>query len=382
MDFIDRLREISVRIPKQLEFIQTEEATKNALVMPFLSALGYNVFDPTEVTPELNADIGVKKGEKVDYAILREGKPIILIECKHHSVDLSHAHASQLYRYFSVTDARFSLLTNGITYWFYTDLEASNKMDSKPFFEFNMLDIREAAVEELKKFSKSAFDLENILTTASQLKYTREIRRIIIEQMQEPSEEFVKFVTAQVYSGRMTQPVREQFAQLTKLAFKQVINDQINDRLKNALATENGTNGASDSAVPPVDSTAGTNGDATTDIIITTEEEIEGYHIVRAILRQVVDVKRIAMRDVQSYCGILLDDTNRKPICRLHFNRVQKYIGFFEGQTDNGKESLKEERLPIQGVDDIYKFADQLKATVNYYENVMGKKSKVLEVAA
>ena len=99
-------------------------------------------------------------------------------------------------------------------------------------------------------------------------------------------------------------------------------------------------------------------------------------------MRQVVDVKRIAMRDVQSYCGILLDDTNRKPICRLHFNRVQKYIGFFEGQTDNGKESLKEERLPIQGVDDIYKFADRLKATVNYYENVMGKKSKVLEVAA
>ena len=181
MDFIDRIREISARIPKQLDHIQTEEATKNALVMPFLSALGYNVFDPTEVTPELVADIGVKKGEKVDYAILREGKPIILVECKHHTVDLGKAHASQLYRYFGVTEARFGVLTNGIVYWFYTDLEAPNKMDARPFFEFNMLDFRDPTVEELKKFSKSSFDLDNILTTANELKYTREIRRIITD---------------------------------------------------------------------------------------------------------------------------------------------------------------------------------------------------------
>src|SRR5690606_30050359 len=160
MDFIDRLRDLSARIPKQLDFIQTEEATKHSLVMPFLSALGYNVFDPTEITPELNADIGVKKGEKVDYAILRDGKPILLIECKHHSTDLEQVHASQLYRYFSVTEARFGLLCNGVSYWFYTDLEAPNKMDNKPFFEFNMLDIRDSAVEELKKFSKASFDLD------------------------------------------------------------------------------------------------------------------------------------------------------------------------------------------------------------------------------
>ena len=157
MDFIDKIRELSVRIPKQLEYIQTEEATKNALIMPFISALGYNVFDPTEVTPELCADVGVKKGEKVDYAILQDGKPIILFECKHHSADLNKVHASQLYRYFSVTEARFSVLTNGIIYWFYTDLDASNKMDGKPFFEFSMLDVKESSVEELKKFSKSAF---------------------------------------------------------------------------------------------------------------------------------------------------------------------------------------------------------------------------------
>ena len=136
MDFIDKIREFASRIPNQLGHIQTEEATKNALVLPFITALGYNVFDPTEVVPEFTADIGTKKGEKVDYAVLKDGKPILLFECKWCGTDLEREHASQLYRYFSVTDGRFGVLTNGIIYRFYSDLEKENKMDEKPFFEF------------------------------------------------------------------------------------------------------------------------------------------------------------------------------------------------------------------------------------------------------
>ena len=102
MDFADRIRELASQVQRLLPNVRTEEATKHALVMPFIAALGYNVFDPTEVTPELIAYVGVKKGEKVDYAILREGQPVILFECKHHAADLRKDHASQLYRYFSV----------------------------------------------------------------------------------------------------------------------------------------------------------------------------------------------------------------------------------------------------------------------------------------
>lgn len=369
MDLIDKLRELSVRIPKQLDHIQTEEATKNALVMPFISALGYNVFDPTEVTPELNADIGIKKGEKVDYAILRDGKPVMLFECKHHSADLGKVHASQLYRYFSVTEARFSILTNGIAYWFYTDLEATNKMDSKPFFEFNMLDIRETAVEELKKFSKSSFDLDNILTTASQLKYTREIKRIIVEQVQEPSDDFVKFVASQVYHGKITQAVREQFTQLTRQAFKQVVNEQINERLKSALSPDVVSSPMPEVAIPLTDATTT---ESPAGDLVTTQDEVEGFYIVRAILREAIDIKRVVMRDVQSYCGILLDDTNRKPICRLYFNRSQKYVGLINfSEQDGGKITTKEERIPINDIDEIFQFSDRLKATVEKYDSVM-----------
>ncbi|MFN8500439.1 type I restriction endonuclease [Kouleothrix sp.] len=361
MDFIDRIRELATRIPKQLEYIQTEEATKNALIMPFISALGYNVFDPTEVTPELNADIGIKKGEKVDYAILRDGKPIMLFECKHHAADLSKVHASQLYRYFSVTEARFGVLTNGIVYWFYTDLDAPNKMDAKPFFEFSMLDLRDQAVEELKKFSKSVFDLSNILTTANELKYSREIKRIFAEQLAEPSDEFVKFFVAPIYTGKMTQKVREQFAALTRLALRQYISDQVNERLKTALAVE-----SAPPAPAPTELVVLTNSATPTPSepehggIQTTAEELEAFYIIRAILREVVPVKRVVMRDVQSYCGILLDDNNRKPICRLYFNSIVKSIGFFDGE--------KEARIPLLQMDELYGHAGRLKATVVRYD--------------
>ncbi len=360
MDFIDKIRELSARIPKQVEFIQTEEATKNAFIMPFISALGYDVFNPTEVTPELHADVGLKKGEKVDYAILKDGKPVILFECKHHKADLSKEHASQLYRYFSVTEARFSVLTNGILYWFYTDLEASNKMDSKPFFEFNMLDIREQDVEELKKFTKSAFDLNGILTTASELKYTREIKRIMSEQLQEPSDEFVKFFASQVYTGRMTQAIREQFTQTTRRALKQFISDQINDRLKTALATETHLSSQDQQAATtpnPAEIVAA----HLEPTVVTTQEEYEAYYIIKAVLRDAVEAKRVVLRDQQSYCGILFDDNNRKPICRLWFNGTQKQIGLFDN------DQKKETKVPIVALDDIYKLSDRLKATVSLY---------------
>lgn len=354
MDFIDRIRELSVRIPKQIEFIQTEEAAKHAFVMPFISALGYNVFDPTEVTPELCADVGVKKGEKVDYAILRDGKPIILFECKGANADLDKAHASQLYRYFSVTEARFSVLTNGIVYWFYTDLEASNKMDSKPFFEFNMLDVREQDVDELKKFTKSAFDLDGIMTTASELKYTREIKRILTEQVQDPSEEFVRFFASQVYTGKITQTVREQFKEMTQRAFRQFINDRIKERLKTALATET-TQAVSEEQVPSKVAE-----EANEQRIVTTPDEWEAYYIIKAILRETIAPERIAIRDQQTYCGILLDDNNRKPLVRLWFNSSQKYISLFDAER-------KETKVPIAKIDELYQLADRIKAAGALY---------------
>ena len=179
MDFIDHLKTISARIPQHLDHIQTEEATKTALIMPFIAALGYNVFDPREVVPEFTADVGIKKGEKVDYAVIRDGKPIMLFECKKAGSVLVDSHASQLFRYFTVTPAKIGVLTNGIEYRFFTDLEEPNKMDPKPFLVFDLMECNEFLVGEVKKLARESFDVSVLVGAASELKYTREFKRFL-----------------------------------------------------------------------------------------------------------------------------------------------------------------------------------------------------------
>ena len=215
MDFKDSIKQLSERVIKLKDKILTEEATKNALIMPFIQCLGFDIFDPTEVIPEFVADIGIKKGEKVDYAIMKNELPIILIECKWWGENLD-LHSTQLFRYFAVSKARFGLLTNGLIYRFYTDLVEPNKMDEKPFLEFDIRDIKETLIEELKKFHKSYFDIDLIVTTASELKYSNEIKSIILNELKSPTDNFVKFFINQIYFGRATEKVVSQFAEIVK----------------------------------------------------------------------------------------------------------------------------------------------------------------------
>jgi len=360
MDFIEKLQALSAKIQKQKDIIQTEEATKNAFVLPFLSALGWEIFDPSEVVPEFTTDVGIKKGEKVDYAILRDGKVLMLIECKAAHVNLADAHASQLFRYFSVTEARIAVLTDGIIYRFYTDIEALNKMDETPFMEFNMLDIQEYLVPELKRLTKQSFNINEIISVAGEMKYSREIKRMLSEELGAPTEDFVKFFAKRVYSGMLTQSVRELFTSITKKAFNQFISETINERLKLAMAAP-----AKDSSAqtqPVTESQVAAVEAGTKEGIVTTPEELEGFYIVKSILRQVTDPIRITYRDTKGYYGILLDDSNRKPICRLYLNDKQKFISLFN-------QEKQEEKVAIDKIDDLYKYADQLNATVAAYDN-------------
>ncbi|MEJ5052734.1 type I restriction endonuclease [Sphingobacterium sp. MYb382] len=348
MDFKDEIRQFAKRVDSMLPQIKTEEATKTSLILPFLRILGYDVFDPFEVQPEFIADIGIKKGEKVDYAILKDEKPMILIECKHYADGLD-PHNSQLFRYFHTTEAKFSLLTNGLEYRFYTDLVTPNKMDEKPFFEFKITDIKDNELVELRKFHKTVFDLDNIASTASDLKFFNELSTLITGEMQNPEDEFVRYFAKKVYNGAVTVKVLEQFTPLVKRVFTKIVNDEIAERLKSALKKE--TENEAQNEVPKIDADP---------LIVTTEEEIDGYLIVKSILRKDIDVGRVCMRDNQSYCGILLDDNNRKPICRFYFTPNKLRIGLFD-------KDKKETKHDILQLDDIYNFSDELLQTVNNY---------------
>lgn len=352
MDFKDQVRQLSERVSKMKELIQTEEATKNAFIMPFVNCLGYDVFNPLEVVPEYIADIGIKKGEKVDYAIMKDGGPIILIECKHWSSDLD-PHNSQLFRYFHTTTAKFGILTNGIVYRFYTDLLIANKMDEKPFFEFRIDDLKDAQIEKLREFHKSYFNLDSILTTASELKFMSELRNAIIKDLSEPSDEFTRYFAKMVYPSIVTPKVLDQFKGLVKKSFFQYINDAISERLKSALAADKKL-----AEEVQKEETAASNEEVTK--IQTTAEEMESFYVVRAIVCAKIKVDRVFNRDQQTYFGILLDDNNRKPICRLHYNGKKKYISFF----DTGKEV----KVEIQNPTDIYEHASKLISTLELYE--------------
>ena len=352
MDLKDQLKLIADRT-KHKESIQTEEATKNAFVMPFLQSLGYDVFNPLEVVPEFIADIGIKKGEKIDYAIFKDGHPTILIECKDWRQNLN-VHDGQLLRYFHVSKAKFGLLTNGIVYRFYSDLVAPNKMDEKPFLEFNITEIKDNQIEELKKFHKANFDAESIVNTASEMKYMNELKHLLHNELTEPSAEFVKYFAKQVYPSVVTAKVLEQFTELTKKSIQHYISDLITERLKTALSKEDEKNKVENeiSAEQNLEDISKIN---------TTEEELEAFLIVKTILRQKVPATRVTYRDAQSYFAIFLDDNNRKAICRLYLNGGKKYIGTLD-------ENKKETKFEIGTLDEIFNYSEILLKTTELYE--------------
>lgn len=367
MDFKDSILQLSERIEKLKDNITTEEATKNAFIMPLISALGYDVFNPLEVVPELDCDLVKKKGEKIDYAIMKDGTPILLIECKHWSQNLN-LHDTQIKKYFVASNARFGVLTNGIEYRFYTDLEKPNIMDEKPFLVVNMLNLSDIEIERIKQFHKSYFDESNVLSTAQELKYTTELRSILGSEFSSPSPDFVKYFTKQIYEGQVNQKVIEQFTPIIKRAIADHINDIISDRLGLAIKSQPKTSEEQSSAEEtpkiPVNQPELPEGavyKSEDGLVVTTQEEIDSYLIVKAILRPVIDVSRIYYRDGQRYFAILLDDNNRKPICRMYFNAKSiKYIAIFDA-------AKSEKKCEIKSLDDIYNYSDILRETVLSY---------------
>lgn len=354
MDFKDQIKQLGERVTKLKDQIQTEEATKNAFIMPFIQALGYDVFNPMEVVPEFISDIGLKKGEKIDYAIFKDGSPTILIECKHWAQNLN-IHDGQLLRYFHVSKAKFGLLTNGVVYRFYSDLVAANKMDEKPFLEFNINEIKDNQIEELKKFHKTVFDAESITNTASELKFMNELKQLIQQELINPTPDFVKHLAKQVYPSVVTAKVLEQFTNLTKKSIQQHISDLITERLKTALTKE-------DEETKKQEVVQALEKAKLDEVkVITTEEELEGFMIVKTILRQKISATRITYRDAQSYFAILLDDNNRKTICRLYLNGNKKFFVTLDDQK-------KEVKIEIHTLDDIFKYSEPLLKTVENYD--------------
>src|SRR5690625_2551106 len=234
MDFIQRVRQFVKEAEPNLQYIQNEEATKLALVFPFLTLLGYNTANPAEIMPEFTADVGTKKGEKVDIAIQIQGEPVVLMEVKPYGTDLT-LHDTQLFRYFTATHVKFGVLTDGLRYRFYSDLENENKMDSHPFFEVNLLDADDTHIAELQRFEKQSFDIEEAASAAAELKYTRRVLFGMERELRNPSDEFLTFWLREIGIRRVTKRRRTELKPVVKRALNQFIHERVNARLQSAM---------------------------------------------------------------------------------------------------------------------------------------------------
>ena len=239
MSFEDKIKIFSSKIPDKLEHIETEETTKTSLILPFLNeVMGYDTTDPTEVKAEYHADIGSKKGEKIDLAILNDDSEIMLIECKSLNTILTTKHLSQLYRYFNITDTELGILTNGVIYKFYTDSVKPGKMDKSPFMEINLIDLSEKDILLLKKFSKENFNISKIKSKADNLKYAYDIHQLISKEIEAPSDDFVRLFAKQAYDGKINANVKNKFYKIIKNEFKEVIDEKFENSI-NIPSTEN-----------------------------------------------------------------------------------------------------------------------------------------------
>lgn len=354
MDFSQKIRDLANRSKHATAYAMTEEATKTSVVMPFLQTLGFDVFNLEEVVPEFIADVGIKKGEKIDFAVRLDGKVAILLEAKPINMPLGAAQYSQLYRYFAVAGARLAILTNGREIWFFSDIQERNKLDAKPFFTFDLQNYDEAQVDELARFHKSNFDIERILEAASKLNRTEEAASYLKKQLTSPDDEFVKHIGRQIYDGSLTKAVIEELRPAIQAALDKIVRDRIQERLGVTFSSETSQPQSVDTkdqsiSEPEVSDTE------------TTEEEKLAFLIVRAIASKIVAVDRVTIRDAKSYCAVLMDDNNRKTICRLHFNgKSAKFIGLFDSEKNETRHQISE---PAE----IYKFSEQILQSISNF---------------
>ncbi|MDR1954316.1 MAG: type I restriction enzyme HsdR N-terminal domain-containing protein [Clostridiales Family XIII bacterium] len=353
MDFAEKISQFAERAKSVKEMAKTEEATKTSLIMPFFQILGYDVFNPLEFVPEFTADVGIKKGERVDYAIIMDGKPLILIECKTCGENLDK-HGSQLFRYFATSvDSKFGILTDGTVYRFYTDLDKANMLDDRPFLEIDISNIKDTQIKEIEKFHKDKLDVNKILDSASEMKFTTLIKDWLVRQFAEPEDPFVKIIMDAIYDGVKTQKAIDTLRPLIKQSLEQFQKDITNARLKSAMERR-------DEPTEPATEEDGAVDEDKGQTVETTLEELEAFAIVKSILHPICDVNKLSYSDNERYMVVNWDNNSWKRICRFYFNSRNKYITTLD-------ENKKPVRHDISTINDIYQYTDVIRDVCRRY---------------
>lgn len=312
-------------LAKAVENSDNEAKTRMYLVEPFFEILRFNRgFDNGNLVPEYDADFANLKGKKVDYAILTKGKPEILVEVKKASTKLTTKNTSQLNEYFNnTTESKIGILTNGIIYEFYCrNTSGGNSLHPTPFYTFNWENVEGSQIEKLSEFYATSIDIKAIIDIAQESFFLEKFEEAMYKELSKPSKEFVKAIFMHMDGNKLTESIEKQIRQLiNSVSIKSAL-----DRL--VIEESNTLNSG----------------------IITTEDELRVFNIIKTILAQhkQIDTNSIGYKDFKGKFSIILQDNVKKKICDLYITQTSCKI------------DIDGEKLDIPDIDSIIKLKKKL----------------------
>lgn len=318
MAFERSMKELIEKIDKEKSYANNEQATKVAFINPFLDNLGYDVRDPRKVQHEYSSEAGGKKGEKVDYAIMKDNIPIMIVEAKHHDKKLV-SWGTQLQRYFNVMPSvKFAILTNGIEYKFFTDFDEVNMLDNQPFMHINLNDMSESNFKQLEKFAYDNLDLESAYENAAYQKSMMQIHNVLVENFNTPSDSFIEFFARNIDIGQkaVTSKIKEDLRAPLKQTLDNFITSKIRKSLLHSLgATEEIANNSTQEAEAPEKAI---NTERT--VKSPSEDDLQALMIVRAIIAEFAPVEEMFLKNTTTYTTILRYNKTTRWITRIWFS--------------------------------------------------------------
>lgn len=364
MSFTDDIAKLSEQVRKRLEHIQGEEATKQSLILPFFSSLGYDIYDPTEVKPEYVSDAATKKAgqfEKVDYAIRLNNSVVMLVEAKAANEKVS-SHDGQLRRYFTWTQtAKVGIVTNGIEYRFFTDLRADNLMDEEPFLSFNILDYTSKDLDNLKFFHRDNFDPTAITIHAEEIVYTKSITKLVSELLRNPSEDFISLLlrAAKLTDSRITSRVIEKFKPIVKKSIQNSLVDLMTRSLSQEIQAEPEVSPTEALLDSEIEST-----DTTENKITTTPEELEAFAKIKSFCKREINHKDTASyfsihlgNSTWWFARLYLSSKRKSIIVRLPMDETKLLANNLEVQDCSGHVGSVATRVYISSINDLDQLA-------------------------
>ena len=280
---------------KATEKCANEAQTRLYLIEPIIQVLGYSSFD--DMLTEINAGWGAKN-DRADIGLLVKDKknPEIIIECKSLGKKLTDKEASQLNNYFINTkNSKIGILTNGLEWRFYSvnNSTKSQNLFEIPFLVLDFSDINDELIEQLSKFHRNFLvtNLNELLDETQEFYFMQGFDKALSEELFEPSDDFIKAI-------------------FSRMDVKKNLTDTIKDKIK-LLINSNSIQTALLKVIEE-ESKSG-------NMVITTAEELKIYHTVKTILvhNKKIDAERITYRDQKNSFNVLVDNNNKKIVCKI-----------------------------------------------------------------